>query len=266
MGRAPGGDWVALFAEGAGDGTYLDWQYLNGTHSKPVSGMTGAAVAFTMPATPGTYNVRLFLNDSLAKLATSATITVTAAASPSIALSATTVVPGGTVTATIANGPGKTGDWVALFAGGAGDGTYLDWKYLNGTQSKPGSGMTAAAVAFTMPATPGPYNVRLFLNDSTTKLATSSTITVTAGAVPSIALSATTVVPGATVTATIANGPGTRGDWVGSLYRGRGGRDVSGLAVFEWDAQQAGERDDRGGGGVHDAGDAGHLQRAPLPE
>ena len=171
--------------------------------------MTGAAVTFTMPATPGTYNVRFFLNDSSAKLATSATITVTAPAAPSIALSATTVVAGGTVTATIANGPGNAGDWVGLFGAGAADGTYLDWKYLNGTRTRPGSGVTGAAVTFTMPATPGTYNVRFFLNDSMTKLATSATITVTAAAPPTIALSATTVVPGGTVTATMANGPGT---------------------------------------------------------
>ena len=106
----------ALFGAGAADGTYIDWKYLNGTQTRPASGVTGAAVAFTMPATPGTYNVRFFLNDSLTKLATSATITVTAPAPPSIALSATTVAPGGTVTATIANGPGNAGDWLGLYA------------------------------------------------------------------------------------------------------------------------------------------------------
>ena len=131
-----------------------------------------------MPATPGTYNVRFFLNDSWAKLATSATITVTAPAPPTITLSATTVVPGGTVTATIVNGPGTAGDWVGLVGASGADGTYMDWKYLNGTQTKPGTGLTGASVTFTMPAAPGTYNVRFFLNDSWTKLATSATITV----------------------------------------------------------------------------------------
>ena len=67
--------WVGLYATGAADSTYVDWKYLNGTHTRPASGVTGAAVAFTMPATPGTYNVRFFLNDSWTKLATSTTIT-----------------------------------------------------------------------------------------------------------------------------------------------------------------------------------------------
>jgi outer membrane usher protein FimD/PapC len=139
--------------------------------------VTGAAVAFTMPATPGTYNVRFFLNDSWTKLATSVTITV-ASVVPSITLSATTVVPGGTVTATIANGPGTAGDWVGLHGASAADAAYVDWKYLSGTQTRPGSGVTGAAVAFTVPATPGTYNVRFFLNDSWQKVATSATITV----------------------------------------------------------------------------------------
>ena len=186
---------------------------------------------------------------------------------PSIALSATTSWPAGaTVTATIANGPGNAGDWVGLYGASAADGTYVDWKYLNGTQTRPGSGVTGAAVTFTMPATPGTYNVRFFLNDSWVKLATSATITVTAPAPPTIALSATTVVPGGTVTATIANGPGNAGDWVGLLGRQRRGRDVRRLEVSERDADQAGERGDRGGRGVHDAGDAGDVQRAVLPE
>ena len=129
-------DWVGLHRDSAADAAYGDWKYLNGTQSRPASGMTGAAVAFTMPATPGTYNVRFFLNDSWTKLATSATITVTAAAPPSITLSATTVAPGGTVTATIANGPGYAGDWIGLYGASVADATsYVDWKYLNGTQS-----------------------------------------------------------------------------------------------------------------------------------
>ena len=54
---------------------------------------------------------------------------------PTVALSATTVVPGGTVTATIANGPGNAGDWVGLHGASVADGTYVDWKYLNGTRT-----------------------------------------------------------------------------------------------------------------------------------
>jgi hypothetical protein len=121
--------------------------------------------------------VRFFLNDSTTRLATSATITVTGTA-PSVAVSATTVSAGGTVTATVANGPANAGDWVGLYATGAADSTALAWNYLSGTRTKPAPGVSGAAVPFTMPITPGTYNVRFFLNDSSSKLATSPTISV----------------------------------------------------------------------------------------
>ena len=159
--------------------SYFEWKYLNGTTTHPGTGLTGAALLFTLPTTPGTYNVRFFRNDSGSLLATSATITVTAPTTPTITLSTTSVAPGGTVTATIANGPGNPGDWVALYAAGdPGVTSYFEWKYLNGTTTQPGTGLTGAALLFTLPTTPGTYNVRFFLDNSGTLLATSLTITV----------------------------------------------------------------------------------------
>src|SRR5207253_1115172 len=151
-----------------------------------------------MPAAAGTYNLRFFRNDTPTKLATSATITVTAA-TPSVALSATTVVAGGTVTAAIANGRANASDWVTLNATAAVDGTYVDWKYLDGTHTKPAAAFPTRRSSDLMPAAAGTYNLRFFRNDTLIKLATSATITVTA-ATPSVALSATTVVAGGTVT------------------------------------------------------------------
>lgn len=69
-------DWVTLTPSISPDGSYLDWFYLNGSKAQPVGGTTTATVTFPAPAA-GTYNVRLFANNSLAiKLATSPVITV----------------------------------------------------------------------------------------------------------------------------------------------------------------------------------------------
>ena len=87
--------------------------------------------------------------------AANTTYTATFRIAPTLTLSATTVAPRGTVTVTMANGPGNAGDWLGLLGASAVDGAYVDWKYLNGTQTRPGSGVTGAAVTFTMPATPG---------------------------------------------------------------------------------------------------------------
>src|SRR6185436_15692445 len=99
---------------------------------------------------------------------------VTVASSTTITASTALVAPGGTVTATVANGPGNKTDWVGLYA--ANSTTFVDWKYLNGSQTAPAAGMTGAAVSFTMPTVPGSYAVRLYAGS--TWIATSPTITV----------------------------------------------------------------------------------------
>jgi len=195
------GDWVGLYTT---SGTAVQWQYLNGTQVKPAVGLPSATVPFTLPSTPGTYQVRLF-NATYTLVATSASITTTA---PSVTLGATTGVAGGTVTATIANGPGTPGDWVGLYDAG---GTAVQWQYLNGSHLMPATGIPNTAVTFLLPTTPGTYQARLF-NATYVLVATSGSITTT---LPTVTLSATTGSAGGTVTATIANGPGMPGDWVG---------------------------------------------------
>jgi hypothetical protein len=89
----------------------------------------------------------------------------------------------------------------------------LAYQYLNGLSGPPASGVSGATLTFGLPSA-GTYEVRLFVNNSLTVLATSGTIAVGA---PSVVLSAATAAIGQTVTATVANGPGNVGDWVG-LY------------------------------------------------
>src|SRR6185436_19396065 len=208
-------DWIALSL--ASDvNNYLDWKYLNGSQTAPATGVSGAAVPFTMPATPGTYNLRFF-SASSALLATSATITVTTGGGTTVGFTAspTTITPGGTVTATIANGPGAARDWVGLFSSG---GSMLDWKYLNGAQTVPATGLTAATVPFVMPAAPGTYTLQ-FYSAANTLLATSAAISVSTG-VPAVTVNTTTVAPGGTVSVSVSSGPGARTDWVGIFATG----------------------------------------------
>ena len=172
------GDWVGLYATGAPASAYLQWQYLNGTHTAPAVGLRGAPLTFTLPLTPGTYELRFFQNNTYTLLATSVPITVMSA---SVTPSATTVAPGAAVTATVANGPGYAGDWVGLYATGAPASAYLEWQYLNGTHTAPAVGLTGAPLTFTLPLTPGTYELRFFQNNTYTLLATSATITVQYG-------------------------------------------------------------------------------------
>jgi hypothetical protein len=162
------GDWVGLYATG-GSGL-LDWLDLTGAKTLPATGLTAATVAFTMPTTPGSYVLRFSTSTTL--LATSPPVTVAGA---TLSVSTTTAAPLSTVSVTAANGPGHPGDWVGLYATGGTE--YIDWIYLDGTKTRPTTGLTIATVGFTMPTTPGSYVVRF--SSSQTLLAKSPTISVT---------------------------------------------------------------------------------------
>ncbi|HUQ89813.1 MAG TPA: Calx-beta domain-containing protein [Vicinamibacterales bacterium] len=87
---------------------------------------------------------------------------------------------GSTITATVANGPGNTRDWLALYCPASNADTgYTTWFYLNGSKTAPASGLRNATVNFQAPAQPGAScNVRLFENDQMVKLLTSETVTI----------------------------------------------------------------------------------------
>ena len=87
------------------------------------------------------------LVDLCGVLGVSPTITVQAP-SPSISVTPTSVPLSGTVTVTIANGPGNVMDWVALYPAGAPDSGYTDWRFLNGQKTAPATGLTAATLTF----------------------------------------------------------------------------------------------------------------------
>jgi hypothetical protein len=69
-------DWVSFGLVSAPDGIYVAWSYLNGLTSIPPTGLINATLQFTAPPTPGTYEMRFFVNGGWTRLATSSTITV----------------------------------------------------------------------------------------------------------------------------------------------------------------------------------------------
>jgi hypothetical protein len=199
-------DWVALYCPAsAGDTSYVDYKYLNDTRSAPASGLAGATVHLTLQAA-ATCNVRWFASNSFTKLATSDP--VPGGTPPSVTVTPP-AAPGGTLSATLANGPADPTDWVALYCPAtAADGSYLDWKYLTDTTTPPGSGLAGATVHFTVPASATTCQVRWFGHNTFTPIASSGTITW-----PTLAAT----VANGTLTVTAANGPGNARDWV-ALY------------------------------------------------
>jgi subtilisin family serine protease len=99
-----------------------------------------------------------------------------------LAVSATAVSPGASVTMTLTNAPGGAQDWLALATTTAANTSYITFTYV-------GAGVTTRTWTVTMPSTPGTYEFRLFLNNGYTRAATSPTVTVSAAInpVPTIA-------------------------------------------------------------------------------
>ena len=158
------GDWLALASSSAPSTSYVTYVYVG-------AGVTTKTFTFTMPSTPGTYEFRLFLNNGYLRGATSPPITVTAGASPTLAVSATAAAPGAPVTVTLTNGFGGGSDWLALASTSAANNKYITYIYV-------GAGVTTRTWTVNMPTAPGAYEFRLFLNNGYTRAATSPPVTV----------------------------------------------------------------------------------------
>jgi subtilisin family serine protease len=162
--NAPGGsgDWLALAATTAPNSVYIAWTYVG-------AGVTSRTWTQAMPTSPGTYEFRLFLNNTYARGATSPPVTVAAVVSPSLTVSSTSVAAGTSVTVTLNNGTGATYDWLAFAPVGSPNTSYLQWVWV-------GAGVSTRTWTVTVPS-PGTYEFRLFLNNTYTRGATSPAIT-----------------------------------------------------------------------------------------
>jgi hypothetical protein len=103
---------------------------------------------------------------------TSSALPFTIGGSPMLSVSSTSVAAGAPVTVTLTNGFGGSTDWLALAASSDTNGNYLKWTYV-------GAGVTTRTWTVNMPATAGTYEFRLFLNNGSTRAATSPPVTVT---------------------------------------------------------------------------------------
>jgi subtilisin len=127
------------------------------------------AISSTDLAAVGTAQVTVFTPAPGGGLSSALTFAINPP--PSLGVSAASVVGGADVTTTLTNGFGGSKDWLALASTTAANTTYVQWVYV-------GAGVTTRTWTVTMPATPGTYEFRLFLNNGYTRVATSPTVTV----------------------------------------------------------------------------------------
>ncbi len=115
------------------------------------------------------------------------------------------------MTVTLTGGFGGAGDWLSFANTGAPNSSYVQYTYV-------GAGVTTRTWTVTVTG-PGTYEFRLF-SDGYNRLATSATITATAGAPPVLTVSTTTAAPGTPVTVTLTSGYGGATDWLALAQTG----------------------------------------------
>jgi hypothetical protein len=208
-------DWIAMYSAGTSDTGFLDWKYLNNSQTAPGSSVRPGSIAFTAPTTPGAYEFRFFAAGDYIRLATSSALTVTSPAA-AITFSPAQAAPGQSIPVSATGGQASATDWIAVYAVGSPDDSFLDWKYLNNSQTAPASSVRPASLAFSAPTAPGPYEFRLFAAGDYTRLATSSTLTV-APPPATITSTSTKATPGQSIPVTAAGGTAAPTDWV-ALY------------------------------------------------
>jgi hypothetical protein len=176
-------DWVGVYATGAADANYTTRIFSSGRATdRGLIQLPGGLAA-------GTYELRLFSNNTFNRLASSNTFNV---GGPSLSVSSASVEPNGTLTVKWSGIPSPTPkDWYALVPQNDLDSHWFASGYTTGTAS--GSNTLTIPMAF-VPL--GTYELRLFSNDGWQRIAVSNLVKVE----PKVAVSPTTVVPGETVT------------------------------------------------------------------
>lgn len=224
------GDWIGLYVPGAADSVLVSsvWIYVSCSQVKGSSGVASGSCSFQIPASvaAGTYELRLFANNSLVRLGRSGTFTVQAAApaqAATLSVTPASVTSGANVTAAWSDIPSPmAGDWIGLYVPGTSDSALMasTWIYVSCSQVRGGSGNVSGSCPFQIPSSlaAGTYELRMFANNSLMRLATSGTFTVQAAPPATLTASPSSVSAGTNVTVSWSGiASPTPGDWIG-LY------------------------------------------------
>ena len=167
-----GGQAFTLTAIGSGfaPSSVVRWNGADRPTTFVSSTQVRAAISAEDIAVPGTAQVTVWSPAPGGGLSNAQSFAIGQA--PTISVSATSTATGGTVTATLTDGLGGSGDWLALAETTASNTSYIKYTYVGG-------GVTTRTWTVTMPWTPGTYEFRLFRGF--TRLATSPTVTASQG-------------------------------------------------------------------------------------
>ena len=187
-------DWLALASTSAANTSYLGWTYVG-------AGLFNRTWSVAMPSNPGTYEFRLFTNDGYTRVATSPTIVVVPGPPALSSLSPGSTIVGASAFTLTLNGSGFVSSSVVRWNGANRTTTFVNSSQLRAAipASDVASAGTAAVTVFSPPPGGGTSGSLPF-----------SVVISTAA----IAVSATSVAGGTSITANLTNGFGGASDWL----------------------------------------------------
>jgi hypothetical protein len=231
IGSPAGRDWIGLYAQGAGNGSYIGWMYVSCSQS-PGAAQGSGSCPFTIPGNlaNGTYELRFLSNDGYVSVATSNPITVSTVTLPVV----TIVASDGTATE---NNPADTGIFTVSRSGSTAGSLNVNYTIggsaTNGTDYQSLSGtVTIAAGQSTATITVTPIDDSIAEGNETVVLTLSGNANYVVGtpASATVIIIDNDVPPGPSLTATpgaVAVGGNVTGSWSG--IGSPAGRDWIGL-------------------------------------
>lgn len=187
-------DWIALAPVGSPGASYVRWGYTGATST--------GTLDFSLSGLPsGSYEARLYTNNTLDLRATSASFTVT---SFSVSTDKASYLAAETATVSFTAAPTTARDWIAIAPEGSPNSEYLRWAYTNGLPS--------GALPFALTGlTAGSYVARLYANDVYDLRAESAPFSVSTLGVTTTKSSYVQTEP---VIVTFSGLPGNTFDWI----------------------------------------------------
>jgi hypothetical protein len=186
------GDWLAFAAVGAANNSYLQYVYVG-------NGVTTRTWTVTAPATPGTYEFRLFENYGYTRLATSPAVTVLPGPPVISSLSPAGAPVGGAAFTLTVNGNGFT------------SGSIVRWNGADRVTTFSSASRLQASIPASDLAVIGTAQVTVFVPTSGS-VSPASPFSVQAA--PVLSVNSTTVTTGTAVTVTLTGGFGGSADWL----------------------------------------------------
>ena len=207
---APGNqnDWIGIFKAGAGQNSYITYQYLSGKKS--------GTLTFASPETVGKYEFRMWEAEWTRQVGVSNQVSIEyppASLQPNI--TSQYIGPSKKVLVTFNNAPGYNSDWIGMFQVGAGTNSYVSYQYLQGK--------TSGTLEFVAPEVPGQYEFRMWTNESVAHLTTSKSFVIDWGPVvmtPTVQAADSKGV--VRVSVQYSGSPGFNNDWIGLFRVGAG--------------------------------------------